>query len=340
VHIRRRFARVRPVCRREVVNGHDHGNAEVTQGCDVAREVWKALIKRTIALAAKALDTGNKDSDRGRNAGGAHDDVEVFFCAKFGSEAGFVHNVVGEAQSHSLREDGTGAMGDVGEGASVHKSGRTFGSLHQIRQDRVGEKSHHGAGCTDVGRGDWTTLARNADDDGVDAAAKIGAAGGEAENGHDLRSGGDDEAGFTIGAFAFGADCNHDTAQCAVIGIERAGPRDLRRIEIERVAVKEKGIDHGGEQVVRGGDGVKVAVKMEIDFLAGLDLRQTAARCAALESEDRPSDGSREVTMLLRPMRSRPWARPMETTVLPSPETVGVVAVTRMSLPRTGTRGC
>ncbi len=51
-----------------------------------------------------------------------------------------------------------------------------------------------------------------------------------------------------------------------------------------------------------------------------------------------PSEGSREEMMARLPMRSRPWTRPMEVTVLPSPETVGVVAVTRMSLP--GTRVC
>ena len=43
--------------------------------------------------------------------------------------------------------------------------------------------------------------------------------------------------------------------------------------------------------------------------------------------------------MALRPICSKPWAKPMETTVLPSPEVVGVVAVTRMSSPRTGKAG-
>jgi hypothetical protein len=46
-----------------------------------------------------------------------------------------------------------------------------------------------------------------------------------------------------------------------------------------------------------------------------------------------PREGSREVMRARLPMRSRPWTRPMEVTVLPSPKVVGVVAVTRISLP-------
>jgi hypothetical protein len=51
-----------------------------------------------------------------------------------------------------------------------------------------------------------------------------------------------------------------------------------------------------------------------------------------------PKEGSREVMMALWPIRSKPWVSPMEVTVLPSPEAVGVVAVTRISFPRGGKR--
>ncbi len=52
-----------------------------------------------------------------------------------------------------------------------------------------------------------------------------------------------------------------------------------------------------------------------------------------------PSEGSREVMMAFFPMRASPCVSPMEVTVLPSPEAVGVVAVTRISLPRGGNSG-
>ena len=46
-----------------------------------------------------------------------------------------------------------------------------------------------------------------------------------------------------------------------------------------------------------------------------------------------PSEGSRDVMIALFPIFSSPCTRPIEVTVLPSPETVGVVAVTRIILP-------
>jgi hypothetical protein len=61
----------------------------------------------------------------------------------------------------------------------------------------------------------------------------------------------------------------------------------LRGIEIESVAEEEMRGEHGGEQVVRGGDGVEVAVEVKIDLLARLHLGQAAAGRAALHAENR-----------------------------------------------------
>ncbi len=46
-----------------------------------------------------------------------------------------------------------------------------------------------------------------------------------------------------------------------------------------------------------------------------------------------PREGSRRARQGFRPIRLRPWARPMEVVVLPSPNLVGLMAETRMSLP-------
>ena len=110
-------------------------------------------------------------------------------------------------------------------------------------------------------------------------------------------------------------------------------------IEIQCVAEEQVRVDHRGQQVVGRGNGVKVAVEVQIDFLAGLDLRQSPAGGAALHAEDRAQRRLARGENRFLPMRSRPCARPMETTVLPSPEVVGVVAVTRINLPRTGKAG-
>ena len=89
-----------------------------------------------------------------------------------------------------------------------------------------------------------------------------------------------------MGAVFFRVEGDGDAAEGAVVHVEGARPRYLGWIEIERIAVEEVRIDHGGQQVVRGGDGMEVAVKVEIDFLAGLNLREAAAGRAALEAED------------------------------------------------------
>ena len=47
-----------------------------------------------------------------------------------------------------------------------------------------------------------------------------------------------------------------------------------------------------------------------------------------------PSDGSRSTTQPRLPMAPSPWASPTDVVVLPSPAFVGVIAETRMSLPR------
>ena len=47
-------------------------------------------------------------------------------------------------------------------------------------------------------------------------------------------------------------------------------------------------VEHGGEQVVRGGDGVEVAGEVEVDASpSGIDLAVAAAGRAALDAEDR-----------------------------------------------------
>ncbi len=44
-------------------------------------------------------------------------------------------------------------------------------------------------------------------------------------------------------------------------------------------------VEHGGKQVVRRADGVKVAREVQIDVFHGHDLRISAARRAAFDAE-------------------------------------------------------
>ena len=251
----------------------------------------KPCVEMAFPLIAEALHGGDEHGGGGADARDAHDDVDVFFRAEVGSETAFVDDVVGEAQADLLRDDAAGAVGDVAERAGVDESGRAFGGLDEVGEDGVGEEGHHGAGGVEVGGADGFSVAGCADDDGGEAAAQVGAVFGEGEDGHDLRGRGDDEAGAAVGAVALAVDFDVDPAQRAVVHVHGARPPDVGGIEVEVVAVEEMGVDECGEKIVRRGDGVKVAGEMEIDLLAGLDLREAAAGGAALHAEDGAEGG-------------------------------------------------
>jgi hypothetical protein len=72
---------------------------------------------------------------------------------------------------------------------------------------------------------------------------------------------------------------------------------------------------------------------MQVDVLHRHDLGIAAAGGAALHAEDGPSDGSRRQSIAFLPMWLSASVRPTVVVVLPSPAGVGVIAVTRMSLP-------
>ncbi len=121
--------------------------------------------------------------------------------------------------------------------------------------------------------------------------AQIGSARCQSENGHDFRSRRNHKARLAVASLTARlvllTGAHNHTPQGAVVHVLGARPRDLCRIEVERVAEEKVRIDHGGQQIVRGGDGVKVAVKVEIDLMARFHLRQASARRSAFEAKDR-----------------------------------------------------
>ena len=66
-----------------------------------------------------------------------------------------------------------------------------------------------------------------------------------------------------------------------------ATPGDGDRVDLELVAVHEVAVDHGGQQVVGGADGVDVAGEVQVEVFHGEELRVAAAGGAALDAEDR-----------------------------------------------------
>ena len=170
-------------------------------------------------------------------------------------------------------------------------------------------------------------------DQAREAGAQIGFVLGEAEQRHDLGGRRDVEAGLARHAFAGAAEADHDLAQSAVVQVDDAAPEDPARVDAERVALLQVVVDQRGEQVVRRGDGVKVAGEVQVDVAGRHDDRLAAAGRAALQTEGRPERRFAQRQATLSPFLAMPCARPIEIVVLPSPAEVGVSAVTRMTLP-------
>jgi hypothetical protein len=78
---------------------------------------------------------------------------------------------------------------------------------------------------------------------------------------------------------------------------------------------------------------VEVAGEVQVDVLHRHDLRIAAAGRAALHAEARAERGFAQQIIAFLPMRLRPSPRPTVVVVLPSPAGVGLIAVTRISLP-------
>ena len=161
--------------------------------------------------------------------------------------------------------------------------------------------------------------------------------GGKAQHGHDLAGHGDVKAVLAGHALHPAAQAVHDVAQLPVVHVHAALPGDVLHVDIQRIALLDVVVQHGGQQVVGRADGVEIAGEVEVDVLHGHHLRIAAAGSAALYAEHRAQGGlpqaEQDVLAQLAPAR-RPDRR--EVVVLPSPAGVGLMAVTRISLPLRG----
>ena len=83
------------------------------------------------------------------------------------------------------------------------------------------------------------------------------------------------------------AEADGDLAQRAVVHVDRAPPADAQRVDLVRVAVQDRGVEHRREQVVGGADRVDVAGEVEVEVLHRHDLGHAAAGRAALDAEHR-----------------------------------------------------
>jgi len=129
-------------------------------------------------------------------------------------------------------------MRDIAEGSGVNEGGRAVGGLDEIGKNSFCEQDHHSAGRAEVAGAHGSSVASGADDDGIQAFAQIFPVFRKCDDGHDFRSGGDDETGMAAAVF-FAIKRNGDAAKGAIVHVHGARPGDALGIKMQIVAVEE-----------------------------------------------------------------------------------------------------
>src|SRR5216683_35591 len=107
------------------------------------------------------------------------------------------------------------------------------------------------------------------------------------KGGHDPGGRGDEKARLARHAVHAAAQAHDHLTEGAVVDVEHALPQHLTHVDAEGVAVVEVIVEGGGQEIVRGGDGVEIAREVKVDLLHGHDLGEPSARAAPLYAKGR-----------------------------------------------------
>jgi hypothetical protein len=213
-------------------------------------------------------------------------DVDELLEAHLRAEAALGDDVVAELQPEAAAHQGAIAVRDVREGAAVHEGRLPFEGLHEVRLQSVGQQRGHRAGGADLLGRDRLAVKRRPDGDRAEPAPQVSVTARDGDDRHHLGRRGDVEARLAGRAVGGPSEADHQPAQRPVVHVQAPSPGDGLGIELERISVQQRRLDHGGQQVVRGPDRMDVAGEMEIDQVLRHDLRQAAAGATALDPED------------------------------------------------------
>ena len=285
-----------------MVDGDDHRHAKPHDVLDMAAEIGATRHQRLDVLGAEIgfRDTavhpqrphGRHDDRRGRvKTRLAALDVEEFLRAEIGPEAGLGDHEIRELQRRARGDDGIAAMGDIGEGPAMDEGRRMFERLHQVRLHRILQENGHRAVGLEIAGVDWALVTPRADDDVSESALQIAEIARQAQDRHDFRGNRDVEPAFARKPVRRAAERGDDLAQRPVVHVDHPPPADPTHVDIELVAPVDVVVDQRREQVVGGGDGMKIASEMEVDVLHRHDLRPAAAGSSALDAEIRAQRG-------------------------------------------------
>ncbi len=158
--------------------------------------------------------------------------------------------------------------------------------LHKIRFERVFQERRHCADCVQIACGHGLFVIRISNDDAGQSFLQIEYAVGEAENRHDLAGDGDIVPVLAGNSVDPAAETVYDEAKLTVVHVHAPAPDNPARVDIQRVALIDMVIQHCGQKVVGGSDGVKISCEVEVDILHRHNLRISAARRTTFNAED------------------------------------------------------
>ena len=168
-------------------------------------------------------------------------------------------------------------MGDVGERAAVYKGRRAFDGLYQVRLNRIFEQCRHRAIRFQIFGVNRAAVFGIGDKDVAQTLFQIADVFGKTEYRHHFGGNGNIKTVRThhaVNRFAHAVD---DVAQLTVVHIDHATPQHAFRIDVQLIALIDMVVEHGGEQVIRRTDGVKVAGKVQVNVFHRQNLGIAAA---------------------------------------------------------------
>ena len=99
----------------------------------------------------------------------------------------------------------------------MDERGTSFGSLHEVRQQRLAEEGRHGGGRDEVCRRHGRAVVRRPDDDAPEACLEVGATLRQRHDGHHLARRRDVEALLAGDSVSLSAEADHAVAQEPVV---------------------------------------------------------------------------------------------------------------------------
>ena len=264
----------------------------------MAKQVGKALGQRLQILGAQlglrhatvhlqCTNGGNHHNSGGSQTGIAALDIQELLCTEIGTEACLRDGVVRHLHRHLGGDYGVTSVGDVSEGTAVYECGSSLQRLYQIGLQSILQESRHSTVCIELTGGHRLLLIGIAHDNAGKAILQIGDGVGQAQHCHDFGGNGDVVAVLTGHAVDTSAQAIGYKAKLTVIHIHAALPGDAAGIDIQGVALVDVIIQHSGQQVVGGTDGVEVTGEVEVDILHRNDLCVSAAGGTTLNTEYR-----------------------------------------------------